>query len=182
MRRILASVGNHATRAQHRALHRIGHPALAARLVGLVAFVLIVWGLTRLMRRLRPEPQSSPVAGPSPTAAVERRELEQPQDAHTTRRLRREPPADRVRRWYAEALAALAGRGLAKEDDATPAEFAPLVALAYPECADGFAALTRAYEDVRYGSLRSDRPTLRRLQDEQRRLLHAIRRRTPDIA
>jgi hypothetical protein len=40
----------------------------------------------------------------------------------------------------------------------TPAEFAPVVAGAVPSCADAFAELTRAYEDVRYGSLGSTRP------------------------
>ncbi len=50
----------------------------------------------------------------------------------------------------------------------TPAEFAPEVATAYPESAAGFDALTRAYEDVRYGSAHLDEASLREL-DEHRR-------------
>ena len=61
----------------------------------------------------------------------------------------------------------------------TPAEFAPEVATAYPESADGFDALTRAYEDVRYGSAHLDDPTLRELNAHRRSILAALRRRAP---
>jgi hypothetical protein len=180
VRRLLARVGNRARHARRGALHQIGHPSFVARLVGLGAFSFLVWGIARLMRRLRSEPQSSPAVDQASTAAVDRREIEPTNVAPLWRRAGLEPPSDRVRRWYGEALAALAARGLAKDDAATPAEFAPEVAIAYPECAEGFVALTRAYEDVRYGSMHFDRPALRRLEDGQHRLLQAVRRRPPD--
>jgi hypothetical protein len=79
-------------------------------------------------------------------------------------RFRRERPADAVRRWYAEALWALRRREIVREPWQTPAEFAPVVAGAVPSCADAFAELTRAYEDVRYGSLRLDPTAILRLE------------------
>jgi hypothetical protein len=95
----------------------------------------------------------------------------------STSRIRRwEPPADAVRRWYAEALMALERRGLAKPSSGTPGEFAPQVARAFPECAHGFRALTRAYEDVRYGSVALDRPALERLAEQHRWAMEVFRR------
>jgi hypothetical protein len=67
-------------------------------------------------------------------------------------RTRQELPADIVRRWYAEALLALERLGLPKSPSRTPGEYLREVTSAFPECAPGFTALTRAYEDVRYGS------------------------------
>jgi hypothetical protein len=52
----------------------------------------------------------------------------------------------------------------------TPTEFAPVVGEAVPSCAAEFELLTRAYEDVRYGSLRLDRPALRELESGQKRI------------
>jgi hypothetical protein len=49
-----------------------------------------------------------------------------------------------------------------------------VVAGALPSCADAFAELTRAYEDVRYGSLRIDSAAVGRLEDGQRRIMAAI--------
>ena len=89
-------------------------------------------------------------------------------------RFRREPPADTVRRLYAEALWALQSREIVREPWQTPAEFAPVVASAVPSCADAFAELTRAYEDVRYGSLRIDETTVGRLEDGQQLIMAAI--------
>ena len=89
-------------------------------------------------------------------------------------RFRREPPADTVRRWYAEALWALRRREIVREPWQTPAEFAPVVAGAVPSCADAFAELTRAYEDVRYGSLRIDPTAIGRLEAGQQRIMSAI--------
>lgn len=79
-------------------------------------------------------------------------------------RPRLELPADTVRRWYAEALLVLDRLGLPKAAARTPGEYLRQVTLAFPECAPGFTALTRAYEDVRYGSLRFDRETLGKLE------------------
>ncbi len=73
-------------------------------------------------------------------------------------------------------MTALASRGVVMAPAMTPAEFAPEVATAYPESAEGFDALTRAYEDVRYGSAHLDDPTLRALDAYRRSILAAIRR------
>ena len=90
-------------------------------------------------------------------------------------RLRRELPADAVRRWYAETLLALRRLDVVREPWQTPTEFAPVVAEAVPACADEFARLTHAYEDVRYGSLRLDRGALRDLEDGQKRIAATLR-------
>jgi hypothetical protein len=90
--------------------------------------------------------------------------------------LRRELPADAVRRWYAETLLALRRLGIIREPWQTPTEFAPVVAEAVPGCAAEFELLTRAYEDVRYGSLRLDRPALRDLESSQKRIAATLRR------
>ena len=63
----------------------------------------------------------------------------------------------------------------------TPAEFTPVVAEAYPESAEAFAMLTRAYQDVRYGSAHLDRATLHELDAHRRSILAAVRRRGPTL-
>lgn len=80
-----------------------------------------------------------------------------------------------MRRRYAEVLLALRRRGLAKDPWATPAEFVPVVAHAFPGCSDAFLELTRAYQDVRYGNLRVDSERLRLLDRGQERILAALR-------
>src|SRR5207237_7839672 len=62
-------------------------------------------------------------------------------------------PAEIVRRWYAEALLALEGRGVVKPEAATPAEYVGDVGRAFPEARPAFEQLTRAYERVRYGAI-----------------------------
>jgi hypothetical protein len=88
---------------------------------------------------------------------------------------RRELPADAVRRLYAEVLLALRRADVRKGPALTPAEFVPEVAEAFPACEAGFARLTRAYEDVRYGSLRLDPERVRALEREQRRIVVVVR-------
>ena len=73
----------------------------------------------------------------------------------------------------------LARRGLDKDPAMTPGEFAPGVAAAYPESAVDFDALTRAYEDVRYGSAHLDRAALRELDERRRRIISVLKRRAP---
>jgi uncharacterized protein DUF4129 len=96
------------------------------------------------------------------------------------RRKRSQPgpelPADTVRRWYAEALLVLERLGLPKPPARTPGEYLRQVTVAFPECAPGFTALTRAYEDVRYGSLRFDPETLGRIEANQRLAMTALGR------
>jgi hypothetical protein len=174
-RRVLDRVGRSASQARDRAVDRVGQPSLLGRLLGLALLVLVVWSLIRFMRRLTPESVATERAVAPPAAAVSSGVLAEPPPA-PTRTVRHEPPADRVRRWYGEIVAALAGRGVVMAPAMTPAEFAPEVATAYPESAEGFDALTRAYEDVRYGSGHLDDPTLRELNAHRRSILAAIRR------
>jgi hypothetical protein len=89
-------------------------------------------------------------------------------------RLHRELPADKVRRWYAEMLGALRNGGVEKEAWQTPAEFVPSVAAVFPSCAEPFAELTRAYEDVRYGGLRLGGDRLERLRAGQETMAAAM--------
>jgi hypothetical protein len=91
-------------------------------------------------------------------------------------RKRQELPADTVRRWYAEALLALQGLGLPKAPPRTPGEYLREVTSAFPECAPGFTALTRAYEDVRYGSMKFDPETLRNLEANRQLAMAALSR------
>jgi hypothetical protein len=44
-----------------------------------------------------------------------------------------------------------------------------------PRRSAGFELLTHAYEDVRYGSLRLDRPALRDLESGQKRIAATLR-------
>jgi hypothetical protein len=67
-------------------------------------------------------------------------------------------------------------RRLAKEPSLTPAEFVPVVAAEFPQCADDFGALTRSYQHVRYGNIRLDRGEVRELEFRQRRLLGMLPR------
>lgn len=146
------------------------------RVLGLLVFVAIGYAIFRAIRRFRPE-AGGPRIEPRPAGTVAEHPLEQEIPPPARPRLRREPPADRVRRWYGETLEVLRTRGLPKEPWLTPAEFEPAVAGAFPAVAAEFGALTRAYEDVRYGSLRMVRPDLERLEQGQRRLLRAVRER-----
>jgi Domain of unknown function (DUF4129) len=142
------------------------------RMLGLLVFAAIAYAVFRAIRRFRPpsgaEPES-PTVGMQAEAPLPAVEPLPPRP-----RLRREPPADTVRRWYAEALWALRRRAVVRDPWQTPAEFAPVVAGALPSCADAFAELTRAYEDVRYGSLRVDSAAVERLEAGQRRIMAAI--------
>ncbi|MGZ5212951.1 MAG: DUF4129 domain-containing protein, partial [Actinomycetota bacterium] len=177
-RRVLDRVQQSAARARGRAAEQVGHPSLIGRVLGLTLFALAVWALIRSMRRLTPESVESDRPAELPAAAVTSGTLPEPPLA-APRIARREPPADRVRRWYGEVLSALARRGMDKDPALTPAEFAPEVAAAYPETARDLDALTRAYEDVRYGSALLDRATLRELDANRRRIIAALRRRAP---
>ena len=178
-RRVLERAQRRAAHAGSLAADRVGQPSLLGRMLGLALFVLAVWGVIRFMRRLRPESVESDLPATSPAASVTSGTLAEP-PAEPRRVTRREPPADRVRRWYGEVLAALARRGVDKDPALTPAEFAPAVAEAYPESAGDFDALTRAYEDVRYGSAHLDRAVLRELDGHRRSILAALKRRAPE--
>ncbi len=178
-RRVFARIQANARHAGVKARQQVGHPTLLGRLIGLALFGLLIWGLVRLIRRLRPEILGGATPPePRPDVAIASTPLTDELDpgiAHT----RRAPPADRVRRWYLETLSALGRAGLEKAPALTPAEFVPEVIEAYPGSADAFRALTRAYEDVRYGRLTLDAGALRRLDREHKSLLASIRRQPP---
>ena len=89
---------------------------------------------------------------------------------------RRELPDDMVRRWYAQALLALERRGIQKPPSVTPGEYLIEVAAALPALADEFTALTRAYEEVRYGNRTFDAASLARLEPHQALLMTEVRR------
>ena len=144
-----------------------------SRILGFVLFSLLAWGLYRALRRLRaPELTTSTQTERAPAVRAPL-----PDEVVPPRGLRRRAlPADRVRRWYAEALLALEGLELRKDPSLTPAEFAREVARTLPELREHLEPLTRAYEDVRYGSLRVDDVTIHELRAHQRALLAALRR------
>ncbi len=149
-----------------------GAPAAWQRLLALCIFAAIGYAIFRAIRRFRP-----PAGGADPDLGVPSGTGEStlPEPSVPARpRFRREPPADAVRRMYAASLDALHERDLEKDPWQTPAEFAPVVREAFPECATEFTELTRAYEDVRYGSLRLDDETIRRLEAGQRRIAAAL--------
>jgi uncharacterized protein DUF4129 len=145
------------------------------RIIGAVAFVLILLLLLRAIRRqwklLQPEPP-----GPEPDPEPDAGDVPQRRRRARTPRIRRELPVDTIRRWYAEALLALERLGLPKPPSRTPGEYLPEVARAFPESARGFTALTRAYEQVRYGSIALDRDAVGRLEVERDGAMQALGR------
>jgi len=145
-----------------------GPPEIWQRMLGFLVFAAIGYAVFRAIRHFRPPAG----AEPEPRAPGTRTEtaLATPVAAPSRSRLRRELPADAVRRWYAETLLALRRLDVVREPWQTPTEFAPVVAEAVPACANEFERLTHAYEDVRYGSLRLDRAELRELEDGQKRI------------
>jgi hypothetical protein len=145
------------------------------RIIGAVVFILILLLLLRAIRQqwklLQPE-QPGPEPEPEPQADYVPRRRRSPR----TSRIRREMPVDTIRRWYAEALLALERLGLPKPPSRTPGEYLPEVARAFPESARGFTALTRAYEQVRYGSVALDRDAVGRLEVERDVAMQALGR------
>jgi hypothetical protein len=151
-----------------------GPPEIWQRMLGFAVFAAIGYAVFRAIRLFRP-----PAAGePEPRAAGTQTEgaLETAAAAPPRLRLRRELPADAVRRWYVETLLALRRLDIVREPWQTPTEFAPVVAEAVPACANEFERLTHAYEDVRYGSQRLDPTAIGRLEAGQQRIMSAIGR------
>jgi hypothetical protein len=147
-----------------------------ARLLGLLVLTAAALVLVRMIHRRWPRavPRKRAASDGSQSLAVE------PPDGRGLRARRsrphREMPADTVRRWYAEALLALERRGLTKPPAATPAEFLNDVERAIPGCRTQFMALTRAYEDVRYGSLGVERSVMQGLEEGRTTLMETLRR------
>jgi hypothetical protein len=163
-----------------RAREQVARPdaALWQRLLGLAVFLLIGYAIVRAIRRLRPRLGADDRA--SAAARIRERVLDETDDPPPVAPpVRHELPADAVRRWYAESLIALDARGVHKPDAATPAEFVATASAAYPTGGDDLAALTRAYEDVRYGSLRVDDGELAVLERRVGSFLRLVREDAP---
>jgi hypothetical protein len=153
-----------------------GHASLWERILQVATFLATAWALIWMIRKRRrlalgsiggrrsPDPRvvGGITVGPS---GRERRSFG----------FRRELPEVLVRRWYAEVLLVLERRGLPKPDHLTPAEFVPMVARAFPSVRPSFEALTRAYEDVRYGEREITRDRLARLRDRRPILMETLR-------
>lgn len=162
--------------AQARAIERTVSPSGPSwweRVFTLLVIVGIGYAAFRAIRRLRP-PGRSPEPEPRGSATAAGSPRPSGHAPPAPRPLRRGPPADAVRRWYWEVLLALRSREVVKEPSQTPAEFAPVVAAAFPGCAAEFRELTRAYEDVRYGSVRLAADRLDRLAAGQGRIVRAL--------
>jgi hypothetical protein len=124
------------------------------RAVGVVILAAVSILVFRLVRRRRGEAASE---GRRTRHTAELRPRPAPGKRRGAPRVRRrELPAQTVRRWYAEALLLLEGRGMPKPRWATPADYAGQVTGAFPGSRIGFGALTRAYEEVRYGAREFD--------------------------
>jgi len=148
------------------------------RVVPLLILLGIGWLLYRSLRRLRPD-----LGAFERTHARddEARVAALPDGPGTLRRLlpqRSPPPADVVRRWYAQALRSLDERGMRKEPSLTPGEFLPQVVAAFPEVEPGFRRLTRMYEDVRYGNRHVPAQVVHAAEPDIRQVLATLRRPT----
>jgi len=129
------------------------HLGAVERLLGLTVLVAVAALLVRAIRRRQGRPDEASAHSDvdddvhvAPLPPPERRWLRGPGAR------RHEPPADTVRRWYAELLLTLSDLGLAKPNEQTPGEFLTVAAAAYPQCRAEMEELTRAYEGVRYGN------------------------------
>jgi Domain of unknown function (DUF4129) len=134
------------------------------RVVGVVILAVIAWFVFRLVRRRRAVPASQTLRARA--SAQFRARPRSGKRRPPPRARRRELPAETVRRWYAEALLLLEGRGLPKPGWETPADYADAVTAAYPGSRIGFETLTRAYEEVRYGARDFDRSRLDGIRTE----------------
>ena len=152
---------------------RAAGPSPWGRVLGLLVLAAVGFVVVRVLRRLRPR-ASQAQSPPSGTALAVEPVPDRSEGTGVPRQWR-ELPADAVRRRYAEALLALRRRDLPKDPWLTPAEFAPVVAAGFPACGEDFHALTRIYEDVRYGGRALDAEILRDLRRRQRRFLVALR-------
>jgi hypothetical protein len=164
-------------RAQIR--HALSAHGGAGRLLGLAMLVLvavlIAYAIGRRRRKLR-----DALTSDEARFFVESRPMEAGQRrARRAKPARRELPEDTIRRWYAETLLLLEARGLAKSAPETPGEFLRRVAPAYPGSTSALTALTRAYEDVRYGSRVFDRASIERLGLQRDLVAHLLERAEP---
>ena len=92
-------------------------------------------------------------------------------------RRRRELPQDTVRRWYAEILLEMERTGSPRTPWQTPGEYLAATGDSLPASAGSFTALTRAYEDVRYGRRPVAPADLDRLEAHRGTVLQELRER-----
>ena len=157
------------------ALRPDGQPGFLQRALGLALLAgfgaLLAWVIVQQRRRWvererRLAEVVDPVPVPEPPARSRRRERV---------RRRRELPEDTVRRWYAEVLLEMERLGTSKPPWATPAEFLSVAGAAFPAAAGSLTALTRAYEDVRYGNRDIPPDRVDRLEAHRGAVLQALR-------
>lgn len=168
-----------AERLQQLALHPTpahGRLAWLVRLAGFAFLIGVGYLLARTTGRWLRQLQREHTPADRPATVEVDAAAFAPPSAGRRSFLRRELPADVIRRWYAEALVLLEHRGLARPPGATPAEYLADVSRAFPSTRAAFAQLTRAYEDVRYGSLAVDRATVRRLNEGRAAMMESFRR------
>ncbi len=178
VRRALARLQQDADEARRTAERTASGGSGLGRVFGFLLLSAVIVGLVALIRRSRPRAPSSAPAVPGP-GTVTVTVAASGSEAAVARPRSVRLPADRVRRWYARTLVDLARAGIAKDPAATPAEFRDDVARRVPRIADGFAALTDAYQDVRYGAAVLDPAALGRLRETHRRLTRELRRTAP---
>jgi hypothetical protein len=189
---VLSQLGFHVSSIQQ-LLHRLprfrhrtgqaftqpGPTGVSLRVIGLVALAgiatLLVWVILRQRRRwmLSERGDAEPPAEPSRPLAVASR------SRGRRRRPRGELPVDSVRRLYAEALLSLESWGAVRPRHRTPGEYLREVVALLPDSGPGFTALTRAYEDARYGSRSFDRQAVDVLEVHRDAVLDAVRRAAP---
>jgi hypothetical protein len=87
-------------------------------------------------------------------------------------------PDDPVRRVYAQVLYRAAHLGVPRPMATTPSEFQSLLALAWPEGATDFAAVTNAYVRRRYGAVSFAQEEVEMLGERWHRLRRLMRRQT----
>ena len=152
-----------------------------ARVVGFLFLVGVTAVAIMLFRRFRATPSRaiSPLDAPADASATVLPADDRPAGEPPSRAARRAPSTDAVRRAYADALDALEARGEPKPPDATPAEFAREVSARHPVVAEDFGALTRAYEDVRYGAATLANDAVAAVERHRRSLVAAVRRLPP---
>ena len=152
-----------------------------ARVVGFLFLVGVTAVAIMLFRRFRATPSRaiSPLDAPADASATVLPAGDASGGQPPTLAAPRAPSADAVRRAYAEALDALEASGEAKPPDATPAEFAREVSARHPVVAEDFGALTRAYEDVRYGAATLTKGAVEAVERHRRSLVATVRRLPP---
>lgn len=77
--------------------------------------------------------------------------------------------SDPAARWYEKYCKRLAGKGLARNDNEGPEDFARRVSQQYPQCAAQIKQITQSYINLRYG-LASNRADLQQLKTSVRGL------------